>query len=199
VTASTTDLADAAATLAAAFAGGPLVTHVQPDATRHPRTFLAVFAPVLRLCERAGGVASVARGAGVAGWVPAPQLSIGPADVLRSGLWRLPLPGALGPVGTIRQLRHEHVVEGHLLRHAAADVAYLWVYGIRPDRQGEGLGRTTMDAGFAQMRAAGLSRCLLKTETPANVALYRHLGFDLVDEVTPASSAVPAWVFLRDL
>jgi GNAT superfamily N-acetyltransferase len=195
----TTDLADAAATLAAAFAGGPLVTHVQRDASRHPRTLRAVFGPTLRLCARSGGVAVRAGGDAVAGWVPAEQLTVGPADVLRSGLWQLPRPGALGPVGTVRLLQHEHVVEGRLQRHVAGDVAYLWVYGTRPGRQGEGLGRAAMDAGLAQMRSAGFARCLLKTETPRNVALYRHLGFDLVDEVTPAPSGVPAWVFLRDL
>lgn len=199
MTGRTYDLADAAATLAAAFAGGPLVTHVQRDATRHPRTLRAMFAPVLRLCERSGGVAVVAGGAGLAGWVPAVELSVGPADVLRSGLWRLPLPGAFGPLGTVRLLQHEHVVEGRLLRFAAPDVAYLWVYGTRPHRQGEGLGRAAMEAGLDQMRASGFGRCLLKTETPANVSLYRHLGFDLVDEVTPSSSSVPAWVFHRQL
>lgn len=198
MTASTYDLADAAATLAAAFAGGPLVTHVQPDVARHPSTLRAMFAPVLRLCERAGGVSTVADTDAVAGWVPSTELSVGPAEVLRSGLWRLPLPGAFGPAGTVRLLRHEHTVEARLLRFAAPEVAYLWVYGTRPDRQGAGLGRAAMDAALGRMWDAGFERCLLKTETPANVALYRHLGFDLVDEVTPGGSGVPAWTFLRE-
>jgi ribosomal protein S18 acetylase RimI-like enzyme len=194
-----TDLADAAATLAAAFAGGPAVTHVQPDLARQRRTLPAMFAPVLRLCDRSGGVDLVGGTAGVCAWIPSPQLRIGPLAVLRSGLWRLPLPGRFGPAATLRLLRHEHATDAALVRHAGPRVAYLWLLGADPQRQGEGLGRAALEAGLASMRAAGFDRCLLKTETPQNVALYTHLGFAQVDEVTPRSSGVPAWSFLRGL
>lgn len=195
----TTDLADAAATLAAAFAGGPAVTHVQPDVGRQRRTLPAMFEPVLSRCREVGGVELVDGTAGVCGWVPSPQLRLGPIDVVRTGLWRLPSPGAFGPAATVRLVRHEHATDEVLLRHAATDVAYLWLLGADPARHGEGLGRAALEAGLSAMRHRGFARCLLKTETPGNVTLYRHLGFELVDEVTPRSSGVPAWVFLREL
>ncbi len=194
-----TDLAGAAATLAAAFAGGPAVSWVQPDLTRQRRTLPAMFRPVLEVCARRGGVEVVADGAAVCGWLPSPELAVGPVEVVRAGFWRLPLPDAFGPAATVRLLRHEHVTDEVLLTHAGPSVGYLWVLGVRPDRHGEGLGGAALAAGLDAMRAQGLRACLLKTETPRNRALYRHLGFEQVDEVTPAVSGVPAWVFRRAL
>ena len=56
-----------------------------------------------------------------------------------------------------------------------------WLYP-RPaagERQGEGLGRQLMDAGFARLAARGIRTAALYVESdnvPA-VALYRSLGF----------------------
>ena len=54
-----------------------------------------------------------------------------------------------------------------------------YVVGVDPDRQGEGLGRRLMDAGFARLAELGIRTALLYVEAdsiPA-VRLYRSLGF----------------------
>ncbi len=54
-----------------------------------------------------------------------------------------------------------------------------YVVGVDPDRQGEGLGRRLMDAGFARLAERGIRTALLYVEAdsiPA-VRLYRSLGF----------------------
>lgn len=77
-----------------------------------------------------------------------------------------------------------------LLRDGDTLVGYCWlkiedgigefyVVGVDPQRQGEGLGRRLMDAGFARLSARGIRTAALYVESdnvPA-VALYRSLGF----------------------
>jgi mycothiol synthase len=77
-----------------------------------------------------------------------------------------------------------------LLRDGDVLIAYCWlkiedgigefyVVGVDPQRQGEGLGRRLMDAGFARLAARGIRTAALYVESdnvPA-VALYRSLGF----------------------
>jgi mycothiol synthase len=81
--------------------------------------------------------------------------------------------------------------EDFLLLHDGGDlVGFCWlkvedaigefyVVGVDPARQGEGLGRRLMDAGFARLAARGIRTAALYVEAdnaPA-VALYRSLGF----------------------
>jgi len=77
-----------------------------------------------------------------------------------------------------------------LLRDGDALVGFCWlkiedsigefyVVGVDPQRQGEGLGRRLMDAGFSRLAARGIRTAALYVESdnvPA-VALYRSLGF----------------------
>ena len=54
-----------------------------------------------------------------------------------------------------------------------------YVVGVDPERQGEGLGRRLMDAGFARLAARGIRIAALYVEAdnvPA-LTLYRSLGF----------------------
>ena len=58
-------------------------------------------------------------------------------------------------------------------------IGEFYVVGVDPERQGEGLGRRLMDAGFARLSARGIRIAALYVESdnvPA-VALYRSLGF----------------------
>jgi mycothiol synthase len=60
-----------------------------------------------------------------------------------------------------------------------AEVGEFYAVGIDPDRQGEGLGRVLMDAGFARLRERGIRTAALYVEAdnaPA-LALYDRYGF----------------------
>lgn len=195
------DHADAAALLAAAFVDDPVAVHAQPGRDRRRRTLATLFRGVLHRCDAIGGVERVIADDGtlaaVCCWVPSVRLVLSPVELLRAGLWRIVLPTEYGPAATLREARHEHTTDRVLTRHAGDDVAYLWVLGADPDRHGAGYGRRAFEAGLAAMADRGFERCLLKTEVPRNVTLYQHLGFDVVDEVTPPSSGVHSWVFAR--
>jgi mycothiol synthase len=77
-----------------------------------------------------------------------------------------------------------------LLRDGDALIGYCWlkledgigefyVVGVDPDRQGEGLGRRLMAAGFARLADRGIRTAALYVDADnvAAVSLYRSLGF----------------------
>ena len=82
---------------------------------------------------------------------------------------------------------------------AKGDFAYLWLLGAHPDAQGRGLGRAALESAVSSMRARGFARCVLRTQQPRNVSLYRYLGFDEFARHTPTWTPLETIIFGRDL
>ncbi|MEV8465704.1 GNAT family N-acetyltransferase [Fluviibacterium sp. DFM31] len=63
------------------------------------------------------------------------------------------------------------------------DVLHVANLAVHPQASGRGLARRLMDAAEAQARASGCHRMYLAThrDMPGNVALYRHLGWRVVE------------------
>ena len=76
-------------------------------------------------------------------------------------------------------LRDGDALIGFCWLKVEAPVGEFYVVGVDPERQGEGLGRRLMDAGFARLSARGIRIAALYVESDnvAAVALYRSLGF----------------------
>ena len=57
---------------------------------------------------------------------------------------------------------------------------------VAPDHRRQGVGRALLDVVVADARAAGAARISLQTEVGNDraLALYRHAGFEVVDELT---------------
>lgn len=91
-------------------------------------------------------------------------------------LWRL--LAIFGPA-----ILRADTVGRHLARHVPAgeDHLYLRYAAVRPEAQGKGWGGCAIRAGIAEADRLGVD-CCLETAKRANVALYRQLGFDVVDE-----------------
>jgi ribosomal protein S18 acetylase RimI-like enzyme len=195
VSAPAPDARAAAALLARAFAADPLFAWVAPDPRTRARALPAVFRGALRHCRRHGGV--VATAAGVAGWVPLEHLSLGAADLLRSGLPVAAL--RLGAAGTRRLHAHESACDERTLAVAPPRSAYLWMVGVEPGQVGRGDGRRLVTSVAAEAAAAGFRHLLLKTEHPPNVALYEHLGFSRAATVIAPGGGPDCWVLLRAL
>lgn len=185
-------LRDAAVTLAGAFHGGALFPYAEPDPVRRARRLPWLFEGTLLHCRRHGDVEVVDAAAGVAGWVPGSRLSLTPGDLVRTGL--IATPARLGPAQTVRLERHERPSEARLQQHLTEGTAYLWVLGVAPTRQGEGLGGEVLRSALAAMGAAGFDRCLLRTDDEANVAFYEHLGFAVDETLEGLPSGLPAWI-----
>lgn len=74
-----------------------------------------------------------------------------------------------------------------------ADIGEFYAVGIAPQRQGEGLGRVLVEAGFARLAARGIPTASLYVEADNEPALrlYRSFGFgDYTVDVQYASSAI---------
>lgn len=190
-------LRDAAVTLAVAFHDGALFSYAEPDEGRRAARLPWLFEGTLLHCRRHGGVEVIENAAAVSGWVPGPKLALTPADLVRTGL--IATPARFGPTATLRLERHERPTEPRLLEALTDTTAYLWVLGSHPGRQGDGLGARAVAATFASMRAAGFDRCVLRTDDAHNLGFYRHLGFEVVEELAHLPSGLPAWILAGDL
>ena len=76
---------------------------------------------------------------------------------------------------------------------------YLNMLATHPDWQRQGLGAALMGEVFLIADAHGLP-CYLETETPDNVAYYRHHGFEVRSEwtlVTAEGAGPKMWGMLR--
>lgn len=184
-----------ATTLAGAFQDDPLFSWVQPDPERRRSGLLPLYRAVVRRCAALGGVVDIDGGGGVATWVPAQRAAVGLVDVLRFGMLGAPL--WLGPAGAVRLVRHDATADPLIERHAEPGDAYLWALGADPHRRGQGLGRRAIRETLGRAASAGASRLLLKTENPANVPLYQHLGFHVVDQHDVEVSGLTVWVLAR--
>jgi ribosomal protein S18 acetylase RimI-like enzyme len=74
---------------------------------------------------------------------------------------------------------------------------YLAVIGVEPARQGEGLGGKLLAAVLERLDTNGVPG-YLETSTEANVAWYRHHGFEVQNEVNPARTGPPVWTMWRE-
>jgi ribosomal protein S18 acetylase RimI-like enzyme len=189
---STPTVRDAAASLAAAFHGGRLFSHVLPDPAVRAARLPWLFEGTLRHCRRHGQVLRAGDVDAVAGWVPGPRLVLTPLDLVRTGL--LGTPRRLGPAATWRLEQHEQPTQRRLLGALTPGTAYLWVLGARPDVQGTGAGGAALRGALDSMAAAGFDRCLLRTDDAPNVGFYARHGFSVVEHLTDVPSGLPAWL-----
>ena len=81
--------------------------------------------------------------------------------------------------GDFLLLRDGDLLVGYCWLKIEDSIGEFYVVGVDPERQGEGLGRRLMDAGFSRLAARGIRTAALYVESdnvPA-VSLYRSLGF----------------------
>jgi ribosomal protein S18 acetylase RimI-like enzyme len=117
----------------------------------------------------------------------------GAALTLPPGAWKVPmsvqvrhLPEIVGifgrrlplGLGLITKMERKHLKEPHI---------YFPYIGIRPEDQGQGLGRGVMEPPLAEADAQGLP-CYLEATSPDNARLYRRLGFEDIETLTFAGS-----------
>lgn len=76
-------------------------------------------------------------------------------------------------------VRDGALIAGGLILSMDRSCAYLQNVAVHPDYSGHGLGRRMMETALAAAKAHGCAEILLTTHAaiPANVALYRHLGW----------------------
>jgi GNAT superfamily N-acetyltransferase len=94
-----------------------------------------------------------------------------------------------------------------LLRFASADALmrkrhirephwYLWVLGVEPERQGQGLGSALLRSLREKAERTGLP-CYLETDKPSSVRLYQNHGYVVQREEVHQKLELRLWFMLR--
>jgi GNAT superfamily N-acetyltransferase len=185
----------AAATLAHAFHGDPLMVYAIPDATDRTRLLPDVYARMIRFGVLTGEV-YVTAGAveGVALWLP-PNVKWTRENIEASGMGQLATL-----IGNDAYQRYRDVVTREWNareRDMTAACWYLFLLGVEPSRQRRGLGGELMRPVMERADTGHLA-CYLETENERNVAFYLKQGFDLIVNGEEAGTTdIKFWTFRR--
>ena len=187
-------LPQAIALIGRAFHNDPLSVYVYPDEASRVQRLPLMFSISLRYTLRYGEITTTPERTGVACWLPPQHTTVSMGRLLR--------------VGTLTTLFKMHVAECRRLDNAETYMKsvhhpcitephwYLWVLGVDPVHQGQGIGGTLLHAGLARADAASLP-CYLETMNPENVPLYQKFGFVLESEGIIPDSSVRMWSMIR--
>ncbi|WP_121010930.1 GNAT family N-acetyltransferase [Saccharothrix australiensis] len=185
--ATSADIEPAADTLAAAFTGYPFIRHVvaADDHERRLRALQRLFLVEIGLAH--GAV-----------WVTDDRGAV--------AVWTTPDTDAAAAFGPIADRAAELAgdragtsarVEQALGPHRPTGPTwFLGAVGVRPDRQGQGLGSAVIRPGLDAADEAGVT-AYLETVGERNVRLYRKLGFEVTARVELPDGGPSAWCMSR--
>lgn len=185
--ASSADAAQLALTYHRAFAGDPVLRWLFPDDADYDTTGARVFLSIVRRWLAQDSLWCTDDGVAAAGWnrPGRPEVDVDDPEPAEHPPWRVDRFAALR-----RELAANTPDEPHW---------HLNMIATHPDWQRRGLGGALMATVFEIAEADGLP-CYLETETPENVAYYRHHGFDVRSEwdvATHDSEGPHMWGMLR--
>ncbi|HVU01693.1 MAG TPA: GNAT family N-acetyltransferase [Polyangiaceae bacterium] len=188
------NLSDTAWVLARAFRDNPGMLALLPGATEEVR--LRKLGPCMdgftRSVVRYGTVEVVKDG----GQVVAAALSFPPGR-FPPPFWATVIqskgPILAGPRAALRSARLDQEMRK---RHPHYPHHYLWILGVEPGRQGQGLGSVLLRSLSAKADADGVP-CYLETDKPTSVKIYQRHGYEVVaeDELPPV--ALKLWFMNR--
>jgi ribosomal protein S18 acetylase RimI-like enzyme len=183
---------EARLTLGQAFEDYPLMCYAKAEDRLEAVTSL--YGSILWDCLQWGEVYAASDFAGVVCWLPPGQTTPGLVREIRSGM--LKLPWHFGWTGFRRLLAYEDVALKLHHAHAPGSHWYLWVIGVRPQDQGQGLAGQLVAPILARADGESLP-CYLETHVEANVNIYKRLGFEVTSKSTPEGHPLPVWGMIR--
>ncbi len=163
------DIGRVARTTSLAFADDPVMRWLVPDDDEYEAQHQVMFGNIARRWLETDSLWCTDDVAAMAGWVPPGRPEVEPEGLVEMVHpdWRVARFSALREV-----MGANTPTEAHW---------YLNMLATHPDWQRQGLGAALMGAGFELADDEGLP-CYLETETAANVAYYRHHGFEVRSE-----------------
>lgn len=184
----------AAEVLARAFHDDPFYVSVLPDEQRRPKRLAWFMERMLRYGLPYGHVYTTPAVAGVACWFPPGHLSPTVGDILRSGLYALPLRMGFG---AYRRLTAFKSYADPIRRRCVSEAHwYLLLLGVDPPYRGQRLGGRLLQPVLTKAGSEGVA-CYLETEKEGNVGFYARHGFTLAEAGREPRYAVRMWGLLR--
>lgn len=187
-------LPQTATMLGRAFYDDPLSIYIYPQGAERERRLSLMFTIALRYTLRYGEITTTSEGTGAACWLPPGNTSMTMPRLLRTGA--LAEVFKMGLSATRRMEYAASYTEKMHKRHITEPHWYLWVLGVEPEHQGEGIGGSLLRDGLARADASQLP-CYLETMKPENVSLYQKFGFKVVEEADIPGSNVHVWSMVR--
>jgi ribosomal protein S18 acetylase RimI-like enzyme len=187
-------LSQAIAMVARAFHKDPLSIYFYPDEAERTRRLPLLFSIALRYTLRYGEITTTPAITGAACWLPPGSTTVSDRQMLRIGALMI-LP-KMGLSALRRLVNADDYMKSVHQRCIAEPHWYLWVLGVDPMCQGQGIGGTLLRAGLERADASNLP-CYLETMNQDNVPLYQKFGFDIASEGDIPNSNVHMWSMVR--
>jgi ribosomal protein S18 acetylase RimI-like enzyme len=182
--------------LAHAFLDDPVLIRFVTQPGRRIKLLRSMFRMVLSQAVGHGEVYAVSPGLeGIAVWLPSGVPDITFWEALRSGGLALLFKGGLGFMRKMKQ--DEDFIRGLRLRLVPSPHWYLAVLGVDPEFQGKGYASRLLRPMLSRLDVEKLP-AYLETSIEDYVAMYRHLGFEVVEEGVLPGSGGKMWAMLRE-
>jgi len=178
-----------------AFHDNPMALYIFPDNADRTRHLGWMFGTSTRYGCLFGEVyTTMGRIDGAAVWLTPESPPMSRETAGRAGMAEMPEKmGAEAFQRLISTTRHWNELRR---RDAPEPHWYLWVLGVDPPRQGQGVGGALLQPVLARADAAGLP-CYVETDKPINVPFYRRHGFEVVVEDDLPGGGFHYWTMKR--
>lgn len=180
--------------LGRAFHNDPWMLYLYPDEVKRRHRLPVLFGIPLRYVLRYGEITTTADVTGVACWLPPGKTTLTLRGMLNTGSLRSAFQ--LGWQGLLRSNRLQIYQNSLHKRYVSEPHWYLYVLGVDPTVQGQGIGSMLLQSGLERADAARLP-AYLETMNPRNVPFYQKFGFSIVHEGEIPGSNVRMWSMLH--
>lgn len=174
----------------------PVSVNALPDAAERARLLHRQITAYVRYAHLFGVVDMVpGRPDALAAWLPPVGVEETPERLVQAGLDRAMV--AVGKEASDRFAAMFAHMEERMNAVVPVPHWYLFILGVDPTRQDQGLGSVLSRAGLRRAAADGTPACLL-TMGPRNVAFYQKNGMRIAYDGIEPTSRYRFWVFTKD-
>jgi len=186
---------EASEMLGRAFFDNPVSVYLLPDAAKRLRPLSCMFGTSTLYGHLYGEVyTTTSRVEGAAIWLPPESPPMDRERVIRAGMAEL--PQKMGPEAFQRLMGMKSHFDELRRRDAPESHWYLWVLGVDPPRQGQGVGGALLQPVLARADGEGLP-CYVETDKEINVPFYQRHGFEVVVEGDLPDGGYHFWTMKR--
>ncbi len=188
------DIEKAGKVLADAFEHDPIWGRIMKGCSREQRS--AWFQSPVRYCMKYGtAIATSPEIEGFTGWLPSEYSEMTFGRMIKSGATRSGKKAGFRPMFRMMPLR---VFDKDRKKHMKdKPFIYVMIVGVSPQHQGQGFGGKLIRRIIKESERTGLP-IYLETSTEPNVAMYNHLGFEILDKILLPKLNIPQWEMLRE-